>query len=459
MARIPIPKEMDRKEFFHTGLLLGAAGLTAGSCNPLKKSTVQGPDFISDIPIYCGHEHWGSLFNIGFEESGYVADLKPGALPTRRTTLMDLLVDPYMGGTLAGNGIHPPVNGEGSISQLPRLLDDLRLKGVYQVQRQGILFAYGSDIQHAGSDELEEVSRYIGQAYDKMFSWYKHLMEKASLTNLIRPVHPEFYLSDYWNAAAQEELSFTATLLRIDSLLDFWKSRHPRRDHLAAILDIDPVDGPSWKRFLEKMLSISRERGCLGIKQLQAYFRTLDFENVPVSRVKFRGDLSEKEIKEFQDWLVHTLCEMANERKWPHQVHVGTHNHPLSNPLPLEKLGTRYPDQKLVLLHCWPYLEEAGFLAQAHPNVYVDTCWQPILNPDFLKRTMDTWLGYIPLNKWTMSNDSTSVEMAVGASMISRNVLGEALLGRQKQDGLSDEDTRAIASRILHENAEHVYEA
>ena len=118
-----------------------------------------------------------------------------------------------------------------------------------------------------------------------------------------------------------------------------------------------------------------------------------------------------------------------------------------------------YPDQKIIMLHCWPYLEEAGFLAQAHPNVFIDTCWQPILNPDFLRQSMNTWLGYIPLNKWTMSNDSTSVEMATGASMITRKVLGEALSTKQKQAGLSENEVREIATRLLHNNAVAIYGA
>jgi predicted TIM-barrel fold metal-dependent hydrolase len=136
---------------------------------------------------------------------------------------------------------------------------------------------------------------------------------------------------------------------------------------------------------------------------------------------------------------------------------VGTHNHPLSNPLPLSKLAKRYPDQKIVMLHCWPYLDETGYLAQAHPNVYMDTCWQPILNPEFLRKSLQTWLGYIPLNKITMSNDSTSVEMAAGASMITRKVLREALNNQKDQAGINEREAREMAAKLLHNNAVDIY--
>lgn len=451
---------MDRKEFLNTGIIFGAGAITTG-CN--SKSTGPGPfqipDFLSDIPVSCSHEHWGSLSHIGFKKAGFVADLQPGALPSRRTTMTDLLIDPYMSGSLAGNGVSPPSNPEpgDEFRNISESLRDLRLKGTYQALRLGILFAYNYDLQSHEPEKFKEASSMIGERYGELFSWYRELMSKAALTKLIRPVQPEFYFANFTTGAAMEELSFTSTVLRIDPFLDFWRTTHPRRDFLAEKLGTDPVDGPSWRSFLELLFSHAAELDCLGIKQLQAYSRNLNFEVVNEADVIFRGELSEKEIKKFQDWVMHTMCELANQRKWPHQVHVGTHNHPHSNPLPLQRLASMYPDQKIIMLHCWPYLEEAGFLAQAHPNVFIDTCWQAILNPDFLRLSMNTWLGYIPMSKWTMSNDSTSVEMATGASMITRKVLGEALSTKQKQAGLSDSELSEMAAQILNNNAVDIY--
>jgi len=47
--------------------------------------------------------------------------------------------------------------------------------------------------------------------------------------------------------------------------------------------------------------------------------------------------------------------------------------------------------------------------------------------------------------------------MAVGASIITRKVLGEALLKRQSGAGLKDKDVRAIAAQCLHNNAVEIY--
>ncbi len=67
-------------------------------------------------------------------------------------------------------------------------------------------------------------------------------MKQASFSELIRPVHPEFYSTEESSASALEELSFTHTIMRIDPFLDLWKETSPRRDALSEIAGIEPAD-------------------------------------------------------------------------------------------------------------------------------------------------------------------------------------------------------------------------
>ncbi len=453
---------MDRKEFLSTGAILGAMGLAPG-CTPKNRQqdSIDQEDMLMDIPISCSHEHWGSISSIGHFPGGFNADLSPGAIPQRRTTLLDLLLDPYFSGNLMGNGIDPQelsnLHAAEACKALMELLKDFRLKGTWQSLRLGIDLAYGYDLQEFDPEKHQQTDQQVGENYSDMFGWYRKLMKKAGLANLIRPVQPEFFYGNFQSDTAQEELSFTSTLMRIDPFLDFWTEQNERRDQLAVQVGIDPANATMWRTFLEKIFETASEHRCIGIKQLQAYFRSLDFEPVKDADVTFRGDLSKKEVKKFQDWVVHACCNLANQNKWPHQVHVGTHNHPESNPLPLEKIARMYPGQKIVMLHCWPYIDEAGYLAQGYPNVYMDTCWQPILNPGFLRRSLDTWLGYVPLSKITMSNDSTSVEMAAGASMITRKVLVDKLTALRSDAELHEHEVREMAAQLLHNNAVNLY--
>ncbi len=455
-------------------MLFGASAFASGFAVSDKKPVKDlGQGLLAEIPNFCAHEHWGSISPIGQTMGGFTADFKAGALPSRRVTLVDLLMDPYMSGVLAGVGVRSEKFPSGErLINLDELLKkshieafkllktafgEFRLKGTYICLKRGVKLAYDFDIEEDDILGIELADSTIGDNYAQMFSWYRELMKKSRFSELIRPVHPEFYFSDNRNLAALDELSFTSTVLRIDPFMDFWQKKNSRRDLLSNNLGIDPVDAGSWRTFLEKILDIAEKNSCIGIKQLQAYSRDLNFEKSGDQDIRFRGKLTEVEIKKFQDWVVHECCRLANEKKWPHQVHVGTHNHPKSNPLPLEKLAKGYPDQKLVMLHCWPYIDEAGYLASLYPNVFIDTCWQQVLNPMFLRKSMYSWLGYLPHSKITMSNDSTSIEMAVGSMSISKQLLTEMLPLQSTMNKLTDKDIQRIVARFLQNNAVKIY--
>jgi predicted TIM-barrel fold metal-dependent hydrolase len=154
---------------------------------------------------------------------------------------------------------------------------------------------------------------------------------------------------------------------------------------------------------------------------------------------------------------MHECCKRANDRGWPHQIHVGTHNLRASSPLPLRALAQRYPKMKLVQLHCWPFIEEAGHLAKLQPNVYIDTCWEPVLSPAFLEQALHTWLSFVPAHKIMLSHDSTSVEMAAGSSLFTRDALSAAMDRQRRTLGVSADMALRLAQDMLHNNAVRVY--
>jgi predicted TIM-barrel fold metal-dependent hydrolase len=300
-----------------------------------------------------------------------------------------------------------------------------------------------------------DLSVAIAGRYNALFDWYETAMERVGFTGLIRPVHPEFYFT-IDNDLAWKEVGFTRTVMRIDPILGFWEESE-RRSALFEKVGTGAGDAESWRTFLEKMVTLARENGCVGIKQLQAYRRNLDFEKPDDRQVKFSGELSPEEQALFQNWMVNECSRLADDLGWPHQVHVGTHNLPESNPLPLQKLARNYRKQKIVQIHCWPYQREAGYLAKLFPNVYIDTCWQAVLNPAYLRESMDNWLHYVPLHKITMGNDSTSIEMATGSSLISRTIL-MASLDRQFSAWYADGRRKMeMVFDFMHNNAVDLY--
>jgi hypothetical protein len=245
--------------------------------------------------------------------------------------------------------------------------------------------------------------------------------------------------------------------MRIDPLLELWKKVSPRRDGLARIAGVEPKDATTWRAFIAGLFDLAAAHQAGGIKQLQAYTRPLEYLPRQDNEVVWSGDLSAGQVRIFQDWVMHECCKQANDRSWIHQVHVGTNNITESSPMPLGPLAQRYPHMKIVMLHCWPFLREAGWLAKYHQNIYITTCWQPVLNPAFFLEAMTGWLNYVPIHKLTCDHDSTSVEMAVGSSLFTREILGEALRERSAHLGMTERDLTGIALDMLHNNMVAIY--
>lgn len=465
---------MKRRDFMSTCVFLSALSAPGGSLlGPAYSNTNQDVlDDILKIPNFCSHEHWGSISSIGEQPGGYTADFISGAFPKRKTTLVDVLIDPYISGNLRNAGITPTKiaaenrmvdifelaqnSPKQSLQMLKTILTSQQFTGTYLCLREGFRFAYNIDINDLDNSRLLKLNKIIHSNYQNLFQWYSTLCKKAHLSNLIRPVHPEFFNSPF-NSFSKEENSITSYVLRIDPLLDMWKDSS-RKDKIAHITGIEPGDPKSWRTCLENLFQLVSTKGAVGIKQLQAYRRDLNFSHREDNSVKFGGALSKADVHIFKDWIVNECCKLAHDKNWPHQVHVGTHNLPHSNPLPLASLAKKYPNQKIVLLHCWPFLNESGYLAKQFKNIFIDTCWQPILNPKFLKKSLGLWLNYVPLSKITMGNDATSIEMAVGSSIIAKQTLTDTLTKFAKKRKIKDTKLLKVAADFIHNNAVNIYQ-
>lgn len=431
---------------------------------------------LSTLPNFCSHEHWGSIASIGLapEQGGFRCDTTAGAQPLSPTSIWDLLLDPYEGGWMSLDESYNPGTPGGpsdqasyvqlwkaspqeALSAFKQRNYPLAMTGGFQCTRRGIQFLYGIDIGTYRLQDWEDVDARVRKNYDDVFAWYGRAMRKAHFTELIRPVHPEFYVNQESSASKAKEAAFTHTITRIDPFLDLWPEKSPRRDALAAIAGIEPVDASTWREFIKRIFDLAAENRTVGIKQLQAYRRSLLYLPRTDAEVSFRGNLDAAGVVKFQDWVMHECCKQAHERNWVHQVHVGTNNITESSPMPLKSLAERYPNMKLVMIHCWPFLKEAGWLAKFVPNMYIDTCWLPVLNPEFLREALNMWLNYLPTHKIMLAHDSTHVEMATGSSLFTREILAETLVSRSHGLRMSSASLRKYAADMLQNNAVRLY--
>ena len=146
----------------------------------------------------------------------------------------------------------------------------------------------------------------------------------------------------------------------------------------------------------------------------------------------------------------------------PLQLHVGFGDRDCdlhtTNPLYLLDFLRRSGDTPITLLHCYPYEREAGYLAQAFNNVYLDGG----LAINYLGARSRAFIGRLlemaPFRKILYSSDGFGpTELHFLGARLWRSGIRGALQGFVDTDEWSEADAIRVVDLIAHRNACRIY--
>jgi predicted TIM-barrel fold metal-dependent hydrolase len=146
----------------------------------------------------------------------------------------------------------------------------------------------------------------------------------------------------------------------------------------------------------------------------------------------------------------------------PLQLHVGFGdrdcNLHLTNPLYLLDFLRASGGTPVMLLHCYPYEREAGYLAQAFNNVYLDGG----LAINFLGARAPAFIGRLlemaPFRKILYSSDGFGpAELHYLGARLWRNGIRDVLQAFVDGGEWSERDAVRVVDLIAHANARRVY--
>ena len=146
----------------------------------------------------------------------------------------------------------------------------------------------------------------------------------------------------------------------------------------------------------------------------------------------------------------------------PLQFHVGFGDRDgdlhKANPLYLLDFLRQSGDTPIVLLHCYPYEREAGYLAQAFNNVYVDgglsVNYLGARAPSFIARLLEM----APFRKILYSSDAYGpAELHFLGARLWRNGIHRVLRGFVEDGDWSESDAMRVVDLIAHDNAARIY--
>lgn len=164
------------------------------------------------------------------------------------------------------------------------------------------------------------------------------------------------------------------------------------------------------------------------------------------------------------DYLLRAALEEAAAMELPVQFHValGDDDADLrsANPLQMRALLTdplfrRVP---FVLLHCYPYVREAGYLASLYAHVYIDVSLAVPLTAHGATAVFAQALELAPISKLLFATDAHSVpELFYAGALHGRRALAQVLERLVGEAFLSAAQAEAAAADILWRNAERLY--
>ena len=335
--------------------------------------------------------------------------------------------------------------------------DDARALSQYRYQLPAFRDLYGIDFEQITDEQAADLNRRIFENYRDQKWLYHVVTERANI---------ELMLNDrYWAALDfQTYYPFEAIILNVGRLLsrgfhpsEFEEpSQDPYRFAREQGLQIESLD--DYVLVVDRVFQTAKEHGAVGLKLHTK--RSLRFDNVEKERAarafgRPRKELSPQQIGNFENFMMWRLAELSAKHDLPFQIHTGAHL-AASNPLLLENLIAGNPQTKFILFHGgFPWVSETGAIGYEPDlsNVWIDSCWLPLLSYEMAKRGFHEWLDVVASDRITWGADAEYAEGIYGATETTRRVLGEVLAERVDQGNLREEDALRIGRQILRDNA------
>jgi predicted TIM-barrel fold metal-dependent hydrolase len=205
------------------------------------------------------------------------------------------------------------------------------------------------------------------------------------------------------------------------------------------VLRIERVAAEDGEEAVVEVVAAARENGYVGLKTIAAY----------------RTGLEEERLHGFV--LEALEANEATGLPLPVQVHCGFGDSdlylPRANPSHLKPVLERFRETPFVLLHCYPFVREAGWLAHVYGHVWFDLSLTipHVSRPAEMVRQA---LELAPVSKLLYASDAARTpELYYLAAVWWREALAEVL------PELLGDDAEWAGRRILRENARDLYSA
>lgn len=326
----------------------------------------------------------------------------------------------------------------------------------------------GSDLEdNEGNLQIEAV--LAKRADYSAGDWFRLMLQKANLSALFADMgYPR---SGGWTVEKAQSIADTMekppvirSILRIERVFE------------DLILEYETFN--QAEEAFREIIRQARQNGAVGLKSIIAYRCGLDIEPDKTSKYqagqsfqKYKsetwrtGTFARIADKALLDYLVPVALEEAARQELPVQFHTGFGDTDVdlvrANPAYLKPIFENPALRKapIVLLHCYPYIQEASYLAAMYPQVFLDFSLASPLVAFGGGPAIEEALGLAPSTKVLYASDAWGVpDIIYLGSLHARKVL-TGVLNRWITEGwMDDREARRIALNVLQLNSKALYQ-
>ncbi len=241
---------------------------------------------------------------------------------------------------------------------------------------------------------------------------------------------------------------------------------------IKALLDAGVPWDEFVQRFDEGIARAIRDEGFLGLKSIIAYRTGLEIdishESDAAGKTGLTHALSDRDdmmaSKPLRDHLLLRALRLAVDLNVPFQIHTGIGDRDIvlerCNPALLNSVLKREPyrDAKVILIHTYPYVAEASWMAAALPNVWMDLSEGVPFALAAVDRIFATALELAPINRILYGSDAFAgpEQIWLGAK-IAKAALARVFSDLLRKDLVTEDEARDAARAILAGNARVLY--
>ena len=178
-------------------------------------------------------------------------------------------------------------------------------------------------------------------------------------------------------------------------------------------------------------------------------------------------DWKEKSLntgKNFQDYMLHFVLDIADKKKLIMQIHTGIQEGrgnilSNSNPELLSNLFLEYPNVTFDILHIsYPYQNELTVLVKNFPNVFINMCWTHIISPNASVGSLLEWIDTVPLNKISaFGGDYAFVDAVYGHLQLAKENVARALSIKITEGLYNISKAKETAKMFFYTNPKTIY--